>query len=134
MENFIAIFVSSFAPVLGTIITGLVSWGVVEITKYVRQKTKSESANEAVSQICQIAQTTVAELNQTMVPAMQKAAADGKITKEDALHLKKLAVEKINKQIPGAIEQSAKLAVNSVSALIEMQIEKAVGESKTAIQ
>ena len=131
MEAFFAIFVSSFAPVLGTVVTGLVSWGVVELTKYVRTKTKNEMANNAVSQICQTVQTTVADLNQTMVPAMQKAAVDGKITKEDAIVLKNLAVEKINKQIPGAIEQAALLSVNSISALIEAEIEQAVGEAKS---
>jgi len=130
MEAFFAIFVSSFAPVLGTIVTGLVSWGVVELTKYVRTKTKNEMANQAISQICQTVQATVADLKQTMVPAMQKVAADGKITKEDATVLKNLAVEKINKQVPKAIEQAALLSVNSVSALIEAEIERAVGETK----
>lgn len=131
METFLAIFVNSFAPVLGTIAMGLVSWGAVEITKYIRTKTKNEMAHNAISQICQTVQTTVAELNQTMVPAMQKAAVDGKITKEEAGELKDLAMERINNQIPAAIKQAAKLAVNSVSVLIEAEIEKTVGEAKS---
>ena len=133
MEAFFAIFVNSFAPVLGTVVTGLVSWGIIELTKYVKTKTKNEMANNAVSQICQTVKTTVAELNQTIVPEMQKAATDGKITKDEARNLKNTAIEKINKQIPGAIEQAALLSVNSVSALIEAEIEKAVGETKEAV-
>jgi hypothetical protein len=130
MEAFFAVFVSSFAPVLGTIMTGLVSWGAIEITKYIRTKTKNEAAHNAISQICHTVETTVVELNQTMVPAMQKAATDGKITKEEAEELKDLAMERINNQIPIAMKQTANLAVNSVSALISGEIEKAVGEAK----
>lgn len=130
MENFFALFVNSFAPVLGTIAMGLVSWGAVEATRYIKTKTKNEMAHNAVSQICQTVKTTVAELNQTIVPKMQAAAADGKITKDEAIILKTMALTKINKQIPGAIEQAALLSVNSVSALIDSQVEKTVGEAK----
>ena len=130
MENFLAVFVSSFAPVLGTLMVALVSWGTVEATKYIRTKTKNEIAHNAISQICDTVKTIVSELNQTVVPAMQKAAADGKLTKEDAITLKNMAVMKINEQVPIAIEKAAALAVNSIPALINAEVEKAVGEAK----
>jgi len=134
MEGFFALFVNSFAPVFGTLLTALVSWGAIEFTKYVRSKTKSEVANAAISQICHIAKTTVAELNQTMVSEMQKAAADGKITKDEARILKTMAVRKIKDQIPDAVERAAKLSVNSVSVLIDGEVEKAVGEAKNQFE
>ena len=130
MEAFLAIFISSFAPVLGTLIIGLISWAAVEITKYVRTKTKNDTANDAISHICHTVSTTVAELNQTMVPAMQKAAADGKLTSSDAAMLKRLAEQKINSQIPAAISTAAKLAISSISNLIDGKIEQAVADQK----
>lgn len=130
MEAFLAIFISSFAPVLGTLMTGLISWAAVEITKYVRTKTKNDTANDAISHICHTVSTTVAELNQTMVPAMQKAAADGKLTSSDAAMLKRLAEQKINSQIPAAISTAAKLAISSISNLIDGKIEQAVADQK----
>lgn len=134
MEEFFALFVNSFAPVLGTAMTVLVSWGTIELTRYVRSKTKNETANAGVKRICDMARTTVAELNQTLVPAMRKVAADGKLTQADAAYLKKLALEKVKKQIPIAIEQAANLAVNSISALAEAEIEKAIGETKGGLK
>ena len=130
MDAFLAIFFSSFAPVLGTLMTGLISWAAVEITKYVRTKTKNDTANDAISHICHTVSTTVAELNQTMVPAMQKAAADGKLTSSDAAMLKRLAEQKINSQIPAAISTAAKLAISSISNLIDGKIEQAVADQK----
>ena len=130
MEAFLAIFASSFAPVLGTVMVGLASWAGVEATKYVRTKTKNEAANDAISHICHTVQTTVADLNQTMVPALQKAAADGKLTRADGKTLKTIAFGKVKDQIPTAVEQSARLAVTSVNDLISAKIEQAVGEGK----
>ena len=130
MEAFFAVFVGSLAPVLGTIMTGLVSWGAIEATKYVRTKTKNEAANDAISHICHTVKTTVAGLNQTMVPALQAAAADGKLTKADGEMLKNAAVQQVKYQIPAEVEKSAKLAVNSVNDLIDAKIEQAVGEQK----
>lgn len=131
MESMLAILAGAFAPILGAIATGLVSWGAIEVTKYVKAKTKNEAANDAISHICHTVETTVANLNQTLVPALQKASADGKLTANDADYLKAAAIQSVKNQLPTAIENSARLAVNSVNDLVEAKIEQAVGEHKS---
>lgn len=131
MESMLAVLAGAFAPILGAIATGLVSWGAIEVTKYVKSKTKNEAANDAISHICHTVETTVASLNQTLVPALQQAASDGKLTAKDGSMLKKIAMNKVRSQLPTAIENSARLAVNSVNGLVEAKIEQAVGEHKS---
>lgn len=130
MESFLISLGGALAPTIATIVAGLVSWMAVEATKYVRAKTRSGAANDAVSHICNTVETVVANLNQTMVPALQEATKDGKLTKANGEILKTIAVQAIQSQIPAAVERSAKLAVNSVNDLISAKIEQAVGKQK----
>lgn len=129
-EALMAQLAAQMAPVVATLISGLVSWGLYEVSKYVRSKTKNEEANNAVTHITETVNTTVQELEQTMVPAIKAASADGKLSDDDKNRLKALAVEKVNRQIPDKMSKLAGLMVNSVDSFVKAKIEKAVLDLK----
>lgn len=127
MEEIINSFMSTLLPTIITMMSGLVSWGLVEITKYIRLRTKSEAVNDAVSHICHTVKTTVKEIAQTTAKEFMK---NGKLTTDGKVALKLLTINKIKEQIPNAFIKTASGAVNSVNDLIEAKIEKAVLELK----
>lgn len=127
MEEIINSFMSTLMPTIITMMSGLVSWGLVEISKYIRSKTKSEAVNDAVSHICHTVDTTVKEMAQTTAKEFMKS---GKLTSEGKQALKALAINRIKDQIPNAFIKTAGKAVSSVNQLIEAKIEKAVLELK----
>jgi hypothetical protein len=128
--NFLSLFMNAILPVLGTILSGLVTWGAAAGTNYVRQKTKNEAAVNAMERISHTAQTVVDNLNQTLVPAMKEAAEDGRLSSDDIARLKNTALNNVKSQVPEAVQTAATLAVNSVRDLISAKIEQAVGKAK----
>lgn len=120
-----------FAPVAGTVLTGLVSWGVFEITKFFRTKTKNEAVNDAIDHVCNAVETTVADLNQTMVNGLKQASADGKLSQGEIFKLRELSLHKIQKQIPAAMQKTAEFAVTSFNDFVVSKIEHEVGFQKS---
>ncbi|MBW2606120.1 MAG: hypothetical protein JRD05_00645 [Deltaproteobacteria bacterium] len=119
---------ATILPTIITMLSGLFSWGMVELTKYIRTKTKNEAINDAVSHICHTVDTTVKEIAQTTAKEYKKSR--GKLSFEATQRLKALAVSKVKAQIPAAINKIAGMAVNDVGNFIEAKIEKAVLELK----
>ena len=132
MDEFLATMTTALVPILGTVITALVSWGAVELTRYIKTKTKNEAAQNAIALICDAAETTVAKFNQTVIPILKEKAADGKLTKADIIAVKEAAMLEVKKQIPAVVDSAAKMSVTSINELIAGKIEKAVGERKIA--
>lgn len=130
MNEIVAICMQTLLPIIGTVISGLASWGLIELNKYVRTRTKNESINDALSHVTHTVETTVKDLEQTMVKELKAASADGKLTRQDALSLKDVAVMRIKSQVPDAIQKAAALGVKSLGDLIEAKIEKTVLELK----
>ena len=131
MEGFAAIFINTLAPVFGTVLSGLASWGLIELSKYVRTKTKNEAINEAISHVCHTVDTTVTDLAQTTVKELKAASAGGKLTLTDAQRVRATAIARIKSQVPAAIQKTAAKGVTSLSDMIEAKIEKAVLELKS---
>ena len=129
-EALMAQLVSELIPVLVPIISGLISWGLVEFSKYMRTKTKNESANDAITHVTETISTVVTELEQTMVPAMKERAKDGKLDEVDRQALKAIAIEKVSSQIPDKMQKLTGLFVNSFEKFISSKIEKAVSDLK----
>ena len=130
MDEFLATLTTALVPIIGTLLTALVSWGTVELTKYIKTKTKNETAHNAISVICDTVETTVAKFNQTVIPALKEKAADGKLTQADMSAIKQTAMREVRNQIPAAVNIAAHMSVLSVTELISGKIEKAVGERK----
>ena len=117
----------TLAPVLVSVIGILVSWGLAELSRYIRNKTKNENALTAMQDISALVRTTVSEVGQTF----QKASADGKITREEGLSMKVDAVLKVKAQIPPLVEKHALLAVNNLERFIASRIEREVVKLKS---
>ncbi len=132
MEAIIPILVNALLPAGGTILTALVSWGMVAVTKYVKTKTKNEAVNDAVSHICHTVETTVKEVEQKYVPKYKQLQAGGMHPADAAKQLKDIALERVKNQLPAAIAITANLAVNSVDGFIAAKIEKAVFDMKSS--
>ena len=116
----------TLAPIFALVISALVSWGLAELSRYIRSKTKNENALKAMEDISALVRTTVSEVGQTF----QKASADGKITREEALSMKTLAILKVKDQIPPLVEKHALLAVNNLNDFIAARIEREVVKLK----
>lgn len=114
------------APVLITVVTALVSWGLAEASKYIRSKTKNENALKALDDVSLIVRTSVSEVGQMFITA----AADGKITVEEGRAMKNQVIMKVKKQIPPLVEKHAKFAVNDLNDFIAARIEREVVKAK----
>lgn len=114
------------APILITVVTALASWGLAEVSKYVRSKTKNENALKALDDVSLLVRTSVAEVGQTFITA----AGDGKITVEEGRAMKNQVILKVKKQVPSLVEKHAKLAVNDLDDFIAARIEREVVKTK----
>jgi len=126
LEVLIPLFVNTILPIGGTILTGLISWGLIELNKYVKTKTKNEIVNNAMSHITHTVNTTVKELEQTIVPKVKAALKNGKLSSAEARKLKDIAIAKVKAQLPKDIEKAAYGAVNSLTSIIGAKVEGAV--------
>jgi len=126
MEFLIPIFMNAVLPVAGTVVTGLVSWGLFELNKFIKTKTKNEAVHDAMAHISHTVETSVHELEQTLVPETKEALKDGKLTSEEAVKIKEIAINKVRAQLPKKMEKAAQSAVNSLNGIIGAKVEKAV--------
>ena len=97
-----------------------------KLSCFIKTKTKNEAVNDAMAHISHTVETTVHELEQTLVPEAKKATQDGKLTSQEALGIKLTATNKVKAQLPKAMEKAAQGAVNSLNGIIGAKVEKAV--------
>jgi len=128
MSILTGILINTVAPIVGTLLSGLLGWGTVEAVKLVKTKTKNEAAAAAVGQVGELVQSVVDELNQTVVGDLK--ASGSKLDKSTALQIKVNAVKRIKNQLPGAVARAAEAAVGPIDSYIKSKIEQAVGQSK----
>jgi hypothetical protein len=115
-------FVDAVLPALMTLLTALVSWGCVELTKMIREKTKNEKVTAALQVVTDVVESTVKKLAQTA----DQLAADGKIDAADKRQLKNLALTEIKGQLPEASKKLIGMAVSNVDSYIDSLIETEV--------
>lgn len=114
------------APIIVSVVGILVSWGLAELSMFIKSQTKNENALKAMEDINSLVKATVSEVGQTF----EKAAEDGKITKEEGIEMKRIAIQKVKNQIPPLVEKHALLAVNSLEDFISTRIEREIVKSK----
>ena len=90
------------------------AWLVVQIGKHQELKT----INAAVGELTTAAETTVQELNQTVVEGLKEASADGKLTREEIQHLGKLLLEGTLAKMSNAGINVLKAANMDINAII----------------
>ena len=122
----IAALVQNAVPLVASIIGMVVAWAGKKTTEYVSQKTKNEAVNNAIQHITHTASTIVADLEQTVVPYYVRESVDGKLTKDQRSAVKKIAMDRIKKQVPESVMALALIAVNSLDDLLSGKVEQAV--------
>jgi 23S rRNA maturation-related 3'-5' exoribonuclease YhaM len=119
------ILITIAAPVVVSILTGLVGWGFVLLRTYIKTKTDSVIINDALERVTNTAETVVRDLEQTVVPYYVRENKGGKLTHEQQDALKKMAIRKVTDQIPEALDIAGSVMA-SVKDLIDSKIESAV--------
>lgn len=113
-------------PAAVTVVGALVSWGLAELTRYIRMRTKSEAAERAMQQITELANNVVQELE----VSARARSADRKLTAEEGRQLKDEAVRRIKRQLPDAVEAAARGGVNDLRSFLGGKVEEAVTVQK----
>ena len=92
-ESMNTVIIETIVSIVSNLVITLIgvagAWLVVQIGKHQELKT----INAAVGELTTAAETTVQELNQTVVEGLKEASADGKLTKDEIQHLGKLLLE-----------------------------------------
>ncbi len=105
--------VSVLANLAVTLIGVLGAWLVAQIGRTQQLKT----INAAVSELTNAAETTVLELQQTVVDGLKAASADGKLSKDEIAELSGLLLEgALNKMSDSGIKvlQAAGVDINAI--------------------
>jgi len=128
MENVINEITSIIAPALITAIGILITWGLNELRRFVKNKTDNREIDAAFDQLDKIIKGTVIKAEQVM----KKYGADGKITEDEAREIKRSVVADIKCQLPLSTEVFLKKVINDVDALIDTRVEVEVYKLKEA--
>ena len=127
-ETLLATVVPVLVPGAGTLVSILVSLVLVWVKNYVKAKTNSSLVENALTRISNTTETVVASLGQTVAQSLKEAAADGKLTKDEAAELRDKAYASVMTLLPEALKQQATLGVADLNQLIFAKIEQAVGK------
>lgn len=105
--------VSVFANLAITLIGVAGAWLVTQIGKSQQLNT----INTAVDELIDAAETTVLELQQTVVDGLKEASADGKLTQEEITNLGKLLLEGTLKKMSDSglgVLKAANVDINAI--------------------
>ena len=132
-ETLLATVVPVLLPGAGTLVSILASLVLVWVKNYVKAKTNSILVENALTRISNTTETVVDYLGQTVAQGLKEAAADGKLTKDEAAELRDKAYASVMAQLPEVLKQHAALGVADLNQVIFTKIEQAVGKrpSKT---
>ena len=126
MTEIMEIMAAQMIPVIAVTLSTLVSVGLIRLNRWLKMKTGSE----ALAAAGEIVATTVNELTATTAKNLKAAAADGKLTADEALQVKNQAIVLTKKQMPPAVAKAAALAIGDLDAYISGTIERVVAERK----
>lgn len=97
-----------------TVISVAGAWLAAKIAK----RTELQNIHIATGEVVDAAQTTVLELQQTVVEGWKKAHADGKLTKEEIEQLGEMLVDKTLEKMSGSAIKLLSSAGKDISAMI----------------
>lgn len=112
--------------VLGTILTGLATWGISMLTAWVNSKIKDEKMRVVVTNVSMVISAAVATTNQTFVDSLKK---EGKFDKEAAAKAFKLTKEAVMKQLTEDVKKLIEQNYGDVEEYVMTQIEQHVRDS-----
>ena len=130
MDGFLSDMLEKVLPILGTVVLALVSWGLVELRKWVATKAKNERVNAALDHLSQAVYISVTELEQTT----RKALKDGKLNDEEKADIKNRAICAVHRRISPHVFRAAQEAVEDLDSWLNGEVEASVFEMKGEIE
>ena len=129
MERILPQLVDSLLPVLGSLLALLGAWLANEI----RRRVQSEHARGVMLRLVEATDAAVREVEQTVVPEVRAAAADGKITGEEAAKIRDAAVNRAKMYLGrrGIGELQRVIDTDQLEAVIRGRVEAAVHGMKS---
>jgi len=128
--TFLMILVNQLAPLFAAVIAGLVAVAIARFNKWIRTKTDSEEVLTTFDSVFNIVDVAVADANATVVAGLKAAAADGKITEDEALDIKNKVFQQIKDTIPPKSAKVLSKVIADLDAYLMSLIEKLVSEAK----
>lgn len=114
--------------VIGVIVMGVLGIAFAYVGKWMGQTKKLETVAAAMSQLEDVVQNVVGELQQTMVEGLKDASVDGKLSQEDIYDLGRLLVRKTSEQLSNPAASTLKAAgidiENMIHSIAEAYIER----------
>lgn len=119
-------------PLILTVITGLISWGGVELTKWVRTKTKNECVTALVQHVTSLAEGAVQQVEMRYKPTLPSHYLDqiGKLNPDGQQAAQREACRLIRNQLPRSALKTAKHLIPDMDAFIGNQIERVIAAGK----
>lgn len=114
---------------LGVVFTGLASWLVTVITKWISSKVKDQKAATYLSTITELVFNCVNEVNQTYVEALKKEGSFSKEAQKEALDK---CIEKVKSQLAPEIAAYITSNFGDLTSYITTLIESAIYNGKPA--
>lgn len=113
-------------PVLG----GVIVWALNALVKYLNAKTAGTRGENTVKTLGELAQSIVADLEVTLRPQIQKALADGTLSKEEAATLKAEALRILKEKAPAGLLATAGtlFGASGLDTWLSGLVERAHGE------
>ena len=101
-DNFLGVVVANLLPAAATLVAAVLSWAIVSVSTWLRKKTKAQWAWALEERVFAAANRAVREVEQTIRPKVALAAADGKVTAEEARELRDEALAAVKHQLGDA--------------------------------
>jgi hypothetical protein len=96
------------------VVGALLSWAIIQWRQFAKSRVENEYFQGLLFRLTDAVETAVREAAQTTVPAIKRAAQDGRISPDEALLLKKRAREV-------AVDQLAKLDREGLEKLFDRE-------------
>ena len=121
-EQLMIKLILALIPVLVTLLTGVTTIAV----KKLNEKWDSQTLKEYTTLAQNIVLSVVADLQQTVVDQIKKDSADGKLTADEALDIKNMAIAMVKERMPNVAMKFMEKAKVDVEKLIASFVEQAV--------
>jgi len=119
-------------PLLVVVLGPIISWGGVEITRWVRTKTKNERAAALVQHIVSLAEGAVQQVEMQFKPKLpvEYLSPSGNLNSIGQQAAQQAARKLIKKQLPRSGLKSIEHLVPDIDAFINNQIERVIATGK----
>lgn len=119
--------IKQIQPILTSLLLAAMTWGAAELTRWIKQKTKSARATEAVDTLSKAVIESVKEIEQTMRPHL----GDG-LSSSNKLKLKSAVIASVKNKVTPKMIELAKRNLNDVDAWMSSKIEATVLDLKSS--